>query len=49
MPFECALIEPSAGPAPVLQGDDQVSLLALRSVLLRWRRPIIALGLVSWA
>lgn len=39
------MTEPSAGPAPVLQDDDEGSLLALGSVLLRWRRTIIALGL----
>lgn len=41
------MTEPSAGPAPVLQGDDEISLLALGSVLLRWRRPIITLGLLG--
>src|SRR2546428_7338402 len=43
------MTEQSAGRAPLLRGDDEVSLLALGSVLLRSRRTIIALGLVSAA
>lgn len=39
------MTEPSAGPAPVLQDDDEISLFAVASVLFRWRRTIIALGL----
>lgn len=38
------MTEVSPGPGPVLQDDDEISLLALGSVLLRWRRTIIALG-----
>lgn len=38
------MTEVSPGPAPVSQDDDEISLLALGSVLLRWRRTIIALG-----
>jgi hypothetical protein len=38
------MTEVSVGPAPVLQEDDELSLLAVGSLLLRWRRPILALG-----
>lgn len=41
------MTEASSHPAPVLRDDDEVSLLALGSVLLRWRWMIIALGLVG--
>ena len=41
------MTEPSAGPAPASQDDDGISLLALGSVLLRWRRTIIALAFVG--
>src|SRR5256712_11842870 len=43
------MTEQSAGRAPLLRGDDEVSLLALGTVLLRWRWTIIALGLVGIA
>ena len=37
------MTEVSVGPAPVLQDDDdEISLLALGSLLLRWRRTILA-------
>lgn len=37
------MTEPTADPAPVLQDDDEISLLSVANVLLRWRRTIIAL------
>lgn len=37
------MTEPTAGPAPELQDDDEISLLTVANVLLRWRRTIIAL------
>lgn len=40
---------PSPSPAQALRNDDEISLLALASVLLRWRRTIIVLGLVGAA
>ncbi len=43
------MTEDSAALVPVLQDDHEVSLLALGSVLLRWRRPIVALGLIGGA
>ncbi len=43
------MTEASAGPAPVLQDDDEISVFALASVLFRWRWTIVALGLVGAA
>lgn len=43
------MTEDSAVLAPVSQDDHEVSLLVLGSVLLRWRRTIIALGIVGGA
>jgi uncharacterized protein involved in exopolysaccharide biosynthesis len=43
------MTEASAGPAPVLLDDDEISLLALGSVLLRWRRTIVGLCVVGAA
>src|ERR1035437_6053265 len=40
------MTEASAGSPPALE-DNEVSLLALGSVLLRWRRTVIALGLAG--
>lgn len=39
--------EPTPRPAPVFQHDDEISLAALGSVLLRRRRTILALGLLG--
>jgi len=39
----------SAGPGPAYQGGEEISLLALGTTLLRWRRAIIALGVVGAA
>ena len=39
------MTEASTSPAPVVQDDDDVSMLALASTLLRWRRTIAGLGL----
>src|SRR5438094_866480 len=45
--FEGGMTQGSAGPAPVHQDQDVVSLFVHASVLLRWRRTIIALGVVG--
>src|SRR5437667_1481283 len=46
--FEGTMTEASADPAPV-RDDNERSMLALGSVLLRWRRTIVALGLAGAA
>lgn len=41
------MAQPDAARGPVYQHDDQDSVLASANVLLRWRRPIIALGVLG--
>lgn len=41
--------EVTGGSAPVLEQDDAISLFAFASVMFRWRRAIIALGLLGAA
>src|SRR5438445_8264651 len=43
------MTQQSAGPGPAHQGEDEISLLALGSVLLRRRRTIVTLGLLGSA
>lgn len=43
------MTEMSAGPAPALQYDDEISPFALASALFRWRWTIVGLGLVGAA
>src|SRR5258707_9297656 len=43
------MTQQSAGPGPAHQGEDEISVLVLGSVLLRWRRTIVTLGLLGSA
>src|SRR5438552_3816542 len=43
------MTQESTDPGPVHRGEDEISLLALGSVLLRWRRTIVTLGLIGSA
>ncbi len=38
------MTQPSAGPAPVYENEDEISVFSLASVLVRWRWTIVALG-----
>ena len=38
------MTQPSAGPAPAYQDEDEISVFTLASVLVRWRWTIVALG-----
>jgi len=40
------MTQPFAGPAPVYQDEDEISVFSLASVLVRWRWTIVALGVV---